>query len=447
MEAPTALPRTTHMLKYDQRVRLMRSSRKVEALLDETLLFVDSPHAAAFAFPVPPNPINGIKANENNTCPVAFIYAATPRSSSLGVHMPPPHGSTSHAHTHPLLAVCVPPSASSSLSFPFAFDRPRTSSDSSLAPVESTQVTPAQDGAHAEREVPHRARLSCTLYAWVWDEAARARTHDQRAGQCEFYAEAGLEPESRALVQACAIRPRSRGRFRLPYSTLSSGAWVRIGKPPAQSAFSAPSTSVHSNHASPAWNAPLWPTPPFVPSSPSSSSSYSSTPPQTSSFPVRYDRGTPVRGVSYAVFPPIPAPDLQPLSSSSPSTTPSDARPGYDARTRSAGARGAVGYVPPVGYSTDEPYNGAPSSHAPRSGSPSPACAAHVPVPFDVYAVLAAPQIRPRVVACRGDARGNCGTRRTEKVWSGEWVTGVDGSGKRVQSMDDVARLRGLQLR
>ncbi|KAJ7131079.1 hypothetical protein C8R44DRAFT_978125 [Mycena epipterygia] len=150
-------------------------------------------------------------------------------------------------------------------------------------------------------------------------------------------------------------------------------------------------------------------------------------PAPTSSSSVRYDRGTPVR-VSYAVFSSLAASALVPLSSSS------DPRAG-----------------PPVGYSTDEPYNGTPSSR-----SEPPASSSYAPssphVKFDPKTVghdrSPPPSSMSSSTAEETRVGYDRGTHRTEKGWSGEWVTGVDGSGKGVQSMDDVAnRLRGLRLR
>ncbi|KAJ7131087.1 hypothetical protein C8R44DRAFT_731356 [Mycena epipterygia] len=72
---------------HNAHARLVHSTQKIEALFSETPLFVDSPCAAAFAFPVPPSPINGIKTNQNNAHPAAFIYATTLHSSSLSIRL------------------------------------------------------------------------------------------------------------------------------------------------------------------------------------------------------------------------------------------------------------------------------------------------------------------------------------------------------------------------
>ncbi|KAJ7131110.1 hypothetical protein C8R44DRAFT_871641 [Mycena epipterygia] len=124
--------------------------------------------------------------------------------------------------------------------------------------------------------------------------------------------------------------------------------------------------------------------------------------------------------------------------------------------------------APPVGNESDTPYNGAPSSHISRSSSPSPArvpssssyapssphmkfdpkATGHdrpLPPSSNSYPTSSSPSSLP---ADEMRVRYDRGTHQTEKGLSGEWVTGMDGSGKGVQSMDDVARrLRGLRLR
>ncbi|KAJ7131080.1 hypothetical protein C8R44DRAFT_978126 [Mycena epipterygia] len=106
------------MLKHDQSVHLVRSIRKVEVLLGELPLFFDSSSAAFFTFPVTPNPVNGIKADENNS---RSASAAPTRLPTLRPRAPT------------LTLWRIRPSASSSLSFNLSLHRPRTSSDSSLA--------------------------------------------------------------------------------------------------------------------------------------------------------------------------------------------------------------------------------------------------------------------------------------------------------------------------
>jgi hypothetical protein len=112
MDGPSALPVTSHFLKPEQRVRLLRSTRKMEHLLGETPLFIDTSSPRTATFPV------------HESRPRAYIYAP-PRSSSLGIYTPDaesPHASTSHISARPLLAVRVPPAGSrdSHLGSPFA---------------------------------------------------------------------------------------------------------------------------------------------------------------------------------------------------------------------------------------------------------------------------------------------------------------------------------------
>ncbi|KAJ7908785.1 hypothetical protein B0H13DRAFT_2273176 [Mycena leptocephala] len=94
MDGPSALPVTSHFLKPEQRVRLLRSTRKMEHLLGETPLFIDTSSPRTATFPV------------HESRPRAYIYAP-PRSSSLGIYTPDaesPHASTSHISARPLLA-------------------------------------------------------------------------------------------------------------------------------------------------------------------------------------------------------------------------------------------------------------------------------------------------------------------------------------------------------
>ncbi|KAK7024726.1 hypothetical protein R3P38DRAFT_2488405, partial [Favolaschia claudopus] len=101
MEHPKNLPVTTHFLKHEQRVRLIRSTRKVGHLLGETPLFIDSSSPIAGTF-------TGPKARTRN----AQIYIAAPsRSSSLRAQTGDSSSEPSHASTsvRPLLGVHVPP--------------------------------------------------------------------------------------------------------------------------------------------------------------------------------------------------------------------------------------------------------------------------------------------------------------------------------------------------
>ncbi|KAJ7131074.1 hypothetical protein C8R44DRAFT_871612 [Mycena epipterygia] len=336
MEAPTALPRTTHMLKHDQRVRLMRSTRQFEGLFGETPLFVNSPRAAAFAFLGPRNfTVNVIRANEDNARPAAFIYAATP---------PPPRLAYTCHRRRPRrpTPMCDPCSRPPLPPYPSPWP--------SIDPAPPSTPPSPPRMKHAGNE---HAR---------WPPGADV-------GGVELDAEEEFQAESRALIQACALRPRRGGRFRLLREcVLDPVGRVGVGaRHDACAVLLCPASKNFSSSAPPVSNPPLWPTPPtFIPSSSSPHSSptpplaYSSPAPppstkyepasapttqkSTSSSPVRYDRGTPVRRVSYAVFPPVPLSSLAPLSSS----------------------------APPVGYQSDTPYNGGRSSYVPCSPSSSP---------------------------------------------------------------------------
>ncbi|KAJ7131111.1 hypothetical protein C8R44DRAFT_731377 [Mycena epipterygia] len=254
-ESPTALPRTTHILKHDQRVRLMHSIPKFEA---ETPIFADSPrHCVHMAnnnsftleppqstrpvnehFPSKPYDITPIepiraplvlRAHTANTpiltlflsytsatflgpttdflllpwtlypddrptysvleqrtrfCDTAFIYVATPRSS---VHVPP----------HALSPMPR---------------RARSSRCTSRRPPPPPSIDPAPLPPPPS---PSRRSTQAT------------HTQDGASGEYEFDAEAGVEAESRALVQACAIRSRRGGGLSFsaphPESSPSSG--------------------------------------------------------------------------------------------------------------------------------------------------------------------------------------------------------------------------------
>ncbi|KAJ6494262.1 hypothetical protein C8R45DRAFT_175054 [Mycena sanguinolenta] len=102
MNGPSPPPVTTHFLRPDQRVRLMRSTRKMEHLLGETPLFIDTSSPITPTFPGP-----------HPRRRSAYIYVAPARSSSLGVYPPPDedeeetYASTSQVPARPLLAVRV----------------------------------------------------------------------------------------------------------------------------------------------------------------------------------------------------------------------------------------------------------------------------------------------------------------------------------------------------
>ncbi|KAJ7131122.1 hypothetical protein C8R44DRAFT_871652 [Mycena epipterygia] len=176
-----------------------------------------------------------------------------------------------------------------------------------------------------------------------------------------------------------------------------------------------------------------------------------------SSSPVHYDRGTPVGGVSFAVFPPVPLSSHVSLSSSSSSpfsASPSDARPGHDARMRSAGApvrlrhtSRALGlHLPRVRHTS--PSHSTYTLSSPHVSSP------HVKLDLGVGHDRAPPpssnsystSSSPSSPAEETRVGYDRGTHRTETRWSGKWVT--HSGGGRMQSMDNVAkRLRGLCLR
>ncbi|KAJ7131132.1 hypothetical protein C8R44DRAFT_871665 [Mycena epipterygia] len=182
---------------------------------------------------------------------------------------------------------------------------------------------------------------------------------------------------------------------------------------------------------------------------------YSSSPPVPTAPPTKYDCGTPVRGVSYAIFPsstrllllPIV---LFPFCFPVRRTAGVRCANGISRRARCNGLAGGIfhgltvhrraiishpvlisahprtrGTRPRIPTRTIRPRRGGHDRAPPPSSNSHPASS-------------------PNTEAVGYDR----GTHRTEKGSPGEWVTGVHGSGKGLRSMDDVARrLRGLRLR
>ncbi|KAJ7486723.1 hypothetical protein FB451DRAFT_1553956 [Mycena latifolia] len=244
MDGRSARPQTTHVLKHDQRVRLMRSTRKVGALLGETPLFIDPSSPQNTAFPDPRAPARQ----------PAYIYAPNPRSSSL------PNGqlyaSTSRAAARPLLAVRVaaldevdsPLTSASSLSFPVfpasPADEQRRQRTRKMARIVRTlgENVPAElvfppppprsilrhPSAAGDRSPAPRPRRTSTL-------SKRRSSRRLRAGSsASSYAGAvAEEPAEESDSESASV-----------YSTLSGGDWLSVPRPPpAPPAASAPAPS------------------------------------------------------------------------------------------------------------------------------------------------------------------------------------------------------------
>ncbi|KAJ7728011.1 hypothetical protein DFH07DRAFT_896075 [Mycena maculata] len=228
MEGSSALPKTTHALNHRDRVRLIRSTRKVEALLGETPLFIDPSSPRNSASPVP------------NARRPAFIYVAKPRSSSLGVYIPDsPHASTSRAPARPLLAVRVPLRAdvdsplesATSLSFPTypaaPADEERRQRTRKMARIMRTL------GENVPTELvfpatPTRTRRTSTLSKRRSNRLVRASSSAARSAAQERLVEAdeGDEP---------TVADSDSDSVSV-YSTLSGGDWLQVPKPQTTSA-------------------------------------------------------------------------------------------------------------------------------------------------------------------------------------------------------------------
>ncbi|KAJ7881739.1 hypothetical protein B0H14DRAFT_2202567, partial [Mycena olivaceomarginata] len=137
-------PVTTHFLKAHQRVRLMRSTRKMEHLLGETPLFIDTNSPVTPTFP---------QSRQRRS---AHIYVAPARSSSLGVHIPPngdsSQASTSRVPARPLLAVRVPAPTN------------RDSGSFALASPASVLSFPTPPKSPADEQRRHRTRKMARIF-------------------------------------------------------------------------------------------------------------------------------------------------------------------------------------------------------------------------------------------------------------------------------------------
>ncbi|KAJ7328064.1 hypothetical protein DFH08DRAFT_884417 [Mycena albidolilacea] len=110
MAAPM-MPPTTHVLPHAQRLRLMRSTRKLGALLGETPLLVDSSPAAANSF----SPAHGRSASTMSTGTKSSgrLYLSAPHSPSLCLGES--HDDSCAAHiSRPRLLLHLPSSGRSS---------------------------------------------------------------------------------------------------------------------------------------------------------------------------------------------------------------------------------------------------------------------------------------------------------------------------------------------
>ncbi|KAF8193918.1 hypothetical protein K438DRAFT_1969217 [Mycena galopus ATCC 62051] len=447
MDGPSSLPVTTHLLRPDQRVRLMRSTRKMEHLLGETPLFIDTN-----------SPITGnFSAPQSRRS--AFIYVAAPaRSSSLNVYTPPEpdsaEASTSQIPARPLLAVRV---------------RPPTDTEPSItsSPLVSSFTLPPKSPADEQRRqrtrkmarivrtlgenVPAelvfpgnspmgRPRRTSTLSKRRSARLLRASSNAAR-GRQDSLTNTNEEEREAAAAGAAGLEAivDSDSESASVYSALSGGDWelpsLPLAIPMSMSGTAAGPSVTRASPPADSRSAPLAhrayaptassPSKPRAPASaPSPSREYS---PSTSRAPAPPDH----RGyASSSPRGPAPASAYSPSESRAPALSI---------------PRGAPPHVSsPFTPTQSSPTRNSPTRNSPSTPrpAPSPTSTSTSPSPSSTTSSSSPPVSFPPGLSGFGYDRG---THRTEKGWSGEWVaTGSSG----VQNMDEVAnRLRGLKLR
>ncbi|KAJ7195217.1 hypothetical protein GGX14DRAFT_677285 [Mycena pura] len=219
MSTTAQMPPTTHALPHDERARLMRSARKLEAVLGETPLLVDAPpspsHRNGHARSMSTLPADGP--------PMGRLYAlarsgSLRRTASATQSRPRPHP-LSHAVAaaaapRPLLVISLPPTDAGAT----AADAPRSAgSPSPLTPSSANiPLFPAADAdADVDEDAARRrklAKLTRTLGenvppALVFPARRRAST----LGVPESIRER-LRAPAPALVHAPESTPERAGR-------------------------------------------------------------------------------------------------------------------------------------------------------------------------------------------------------------------------------------------
>ncbi|KAJ7501731.1 hypothetical protein B0H11DRAFT_1990831 [Mycena galericulata] len=164
MATQTIMPPTTHTITHAQRLRLMRSTRKLGSLLGETPLVVESQSssAAPSVFTPSHSRSSSTMSTESKRSGRYFMHPdTTPRSSSLGLSAAPPaaqttsHAASSSMGSHvprPMLFLRLPvPGADSALTAPAE----RTPLPSPLSPtfslVLNTPPTPPADASRRRK--------------------------------------------------------------------------------------------------------------------------------------------------------------------------------------------------------------------------------------------------------------------------------------------------------
>ncbi|KAJ7131142.1 hypothetical protein C8R44DRAFT_871674 [Mycena epipterygia] len=398
-----------------------------------------------------------------SSCRLEFHSREAPRPCVYGADTSA-HASSSCANSHPtahmrpLLVVRVPPaadansspSASSSLPFAFTFACPCTASDASFfAPADEACKRRTRRMAHVVHTLGENVptELMFPLPSTPTPAAGAptpVRPQMSSGDVSRQRSKLGHAASSgRAHIIGCA-------HFRLPIYPTHRGNFFKEKDYPKRTSHKwAPILLVGAGMAHTSFILALWPAflILFIHSAADllilACASFdgirrirtrTAPPPTESSSPLRYDRGTPVHDVSYAVFPSIPASTLAPLSSASSLLSSSDTGAGsagvaglparaagrlFDGRTvqrRPVLARShflipistnplSSSYAPPSAQVKFDPGVGHDGASPPSSSSPSNSKSpTHETVGYD---------------------RGN---HRTE-MGSGEWVTGVDGSG------------------
>ncbi|KAJ7290525.1 hypothetical protein C8J57DRAFT_1459041 [Mycena rebaudengoi] len=257
-ESPKSLPRTTHALPHAQRLRLLRSTRKVGAILGETPLlegFVSSPTAPTFA-----SSSTGTLIHR----PV-YIYTPAPRSSSLAAASSSSSSSSSFSSRAPIFPPGLeprpapaprPPSEDFSFSFPATTapdpaDERRRFRTRKMAKV----VRTLGENVPAELVFPparRRSRRSSTA-------SSRRRRRDSRASLGEDGANVGVRGENPNVgarhAQGSDAQPDEDSASE--YSS-ASGEWVRVDRVDVMPTLgeASPSTA----HGTPPWGTGAPPT-------------------------------------------------------------------------------------------------------------------------------------------------------------------------------------------
>ncbi|KAJ6617657.1 hypothetical protein B0H10DRAFT_1298440 [Mycena sp. CBHHK59/15] len=239
MESTMDMPPTTHALPHTQRARLMRSTRKLGALLGETPHVVDSdsatPYSRGHAYTASMTSVNSTDSSASKRS--GRIYASVSsgtRTSSLTAVDPasvPPltvAAATGHEPPRPLLLLRLPSPAS----------RPTSALPSPLTPTFAPNTPPAHDDA-GERRRKKMAKLVRTLGQNVPPELvfpANSTKIRRRASTMSVPAPESPRTLSHATSYSSLAAPPPRAPSVLSNSSGSSdGEWVAVAPGPDRS--------------------------------------------------------------------------------------------------------------------------------------------------------------------------------------------------------------------